>query len=130
MASDYAFFTGILRFVAKKTETDDPEIRVMMGHLRGIADAVDQSGRFMIERGNCESAARGFAGVAKFLQERILPEALADGNEGAVEQLKWAIETSLALGSELVKRIALEEYEGEDRFTFDLPKPPQKRQPH
>eukprot|EP00998_Keelungia_sp_KM082_P008706 NODE_4892_length_742_cov_1.243902_g4869_i0.p1 GENE.NODE_4892_length_742_cov_1.243902_g4869_i0~~NODE_4892_length_742_cov_1.243902_g4869_i0.p1 ORF type:complete len:131 (+),score=20.44 NODE_4892_length_742_cov_1.243902_g4869_i0:181-573(+) len=124
MSSDYGFYAGILRFVAKKTETDDREIRIMMGHLSGIADAIAQSGRFMIERDNCESAARAFAGVAKFLQERILPEALAAGNEGAVNQLKWTIETSLALGSELVKRIALEEYEGQDKFTFDLPLPP------
>ena len=124
MASDYGFYAGILRFVAKKTETEDREIRIMMGHLAGIADAIEQTGRFMVERDNCESAARAFAGVAKFLQERILPEALAAGNEGAVNQLKWAIETSLALGSELVKRIALEEYEGQEKFTLDLPLPP------
>ncbi|WP_417811161.1 hypothetical protein [Thalassospira alkalitolerans] len=124
MSSDYGFYAGILRFVAKKTESDDREIRVMMGHLSGIATAIEHSGRFVVERGNCESAARAFAGVAKFLQERILPEALSAGNEGAVDQLKWAIETSLALGSELVKRIALEEYKGENKFTFDLPKAP------
>ncbi|UKV12710.1 hypothetical protein L6172_11600 [Thalassospiraceae bacterium SW-3-3] len=124
MPSDYGFYAGILRFVAKKTESDDREIKVMMGHLSGIATAIEHSGRFVVERANCESAARAFAGVAKFLQERILPEALAAGNEGAVNQLKWAIETSLALGSELVKRITLEEYEGQDKFTFDLPMPP------
>ena len=124
MPSDYGFYAGILRFVAKKTESDDREIKVMMGHLSGIATAIEHSGRFVVERANCESAARAIAGVAKFLQERILPEALAAGNEGAVNQLKWAIETSLALGSELVKRITLEEYEGQDKFTFDLPMPP------
>ena len=94
MSSDYGFYAGILRFVAKKTESDDREIRVMMGHLSGIATAIEHSGRFVVERGNCESAARAFAGVAKFLQERILPEALSAGNEG------------------------------ENKFTFDLPKAP------
>ncbi|MEQ5777924.1 MULTISPECIES: hypothetical protein [unclassified Thalassospira] len=130
MSSQYAFFAGILRFVAKKTATDDADIQVMMGHLAGIADAVEKTGQFMILRENCESAARGFAGVAKFLQERILPEALADGNKGAVEQLKWAIETSLALAAELVKRITVADYEGQASFTFDLPQPPGAPKPH
>lgn len=123
MSADYGFYAGILRFVAKKTETDDREIRIMMGHLAGIADAIAQSGRFMIERNNCESAARAFAGVAKFLQERILPEALNAGNEGAVEQLKWAIETSLVMAAELVKHAANEDLKDQDRFSFDLPAP-------
>lgn len=130
MSSQYAFFAGILRFVTRKTAAEDPEIRVMMGHLSGIADAVEKTGRFMVLRENCESAARAFAGVAKFLQERILPEALADGNKGAVEQLKWTIETSLALAAELVKRIAHEDYAGQESFTFDLPQPPGASKPH
>lgn len=130
MSSQYAFFAGILRFVAQKTATDDAEIQVMMGHLAGIADAVEKTEQFMVLRGNCESAARGFAGVAKFLQERILPEALADGNTGAVEQLKWSIETSLALAGELVKRIAVADYEGQASFTFDLPRPPGAHKHH
>ena len=130
MPSDYGFYAGILRFVAKKTETDDREIRIMMAHLAGISDAIEQTGRFMVERDNCESAARAFAGVAKFLQERILPEALNAGNEGAVEQLKWAIETSLVLAAELVKRAANEELKDQDKFTFDLPAGPNTPTPH
>ncbi|AUG53190.1 hypothetical protein [Thalassospira marina] len=130
MSSQYAFFAGILRFVAKKTAADDAEIRVMMGHLSGIADAVEKTGRFMVLRENCESAARAFAGVAKFLQERILPEALAAGNNGAVEQVKWTIETSLAMAAELVKRITQEEYANQESFTFDLPLPPGAPKPH
>ncbi|MFH1804754.1 MAG: hypothetical protein ABID63_07700 [Pseudomonadota bacterium] len=125
MSTHYAFYAGILRFVAQKTTTDDPEIRVMMAHLTGIASAIEQSGRFGIARDACENVARAFAGVAKFLQERILPEALADGNQGAVKQLTWAIETSLLMAAELVKRINHDDFAGQDSFVLDLPRPPQ-----
>ena len=64
MSSQYAFFAGILRFVARKTAAEDPEIRVMMGHLSGIADAVEKTGRFMVLRENCESWCYAFSKVA------------------------------------------------------------------
>lgn len=127
MTSPYGFYAGILRFVAQKTITDQPDVKIMMGHLHGIAEAIEDQGKLLVERKNCESAARAFAGVAKFLQERILPEALAAGNEIAVEQLKWAIETSLALGAELVKRITLAEYSSYENFVFALPEPPKHK---
>ena len=106
---DYQFLVNMMRFVAAKTAADKgPEgddIRAMMFHLRAVADQVERGPDLVIATRDARFAARALAGVTAFLQDRILPEALADGNETAIEQIKTASQISLQLSGLILKRL-------------------------
>ena len=95
--SQYLFFTAQLRFAASKTERATTDIDVMMDALSDIADQIDADESFTVDAQNMRIGARALAGVAGFLQQHILPEAIAAKNNLGERQVRWTIETSMAL---------------------------------
>lgn len=93
----YGFFTAQLRFAASKTERATADIDVMMDVLSDIADQIDADGSFTVDAKNMRIGARALAGVAGFLQQHILPEVIAAKNNLGERQVRWTIETSMAL---------------------------------
>ncbi len=93
--ADYDFYAAILRFVASTATRTDPRVATMMECLELAADYVDSDGYFRVEADQRELFARALAGVAAFLQERILPETVGEGNKEAETQVRWAVDTSL-----------------------------------
>lgn len=102
ISNDYGFYAGFLRFVAAKTDKSDVKVNAMMAELSQAADQLDQGSRFTLMASRAEAASRSFAGVAQFLQHRILPEAQAHGNETALSQIEWAIAASLQVGRAII----------------------------
>ncbi len=112
----------MLRFVANKSSgLDDPRSQAMMAELRLAAEAADAGSRVTVTADRLELAARAFAGFAAFLQKQILPEAVAHGHAPAEAQLRWAVDTAMAMVSTLLTRASLEERGDVD---LDLPPPP------
>jgi len=93
----YGFFSAQLRFAASKTERATADIDVMMDVLSDIADQIDAHESFTVDAKNMRIGARALAGVAGFLQQHILPEAIAAKNNLGERQVRWTIETSMAL---------------------------------
>jgi hypothetical protein len=102
ISEDYKFYAGFLRFVASKTDKSDVKVNAMMAELSQAAEQLDTGSRFTILASRAQSASRSFAGVAQFLQHRILPEAQAHGNEFALKQIEWAIAASLQVGRAMI----------------------------
>ena len=122
--SEYSFFAAMLRFIANKSASsglDDPRTEAMMAELRHTAQAVESGAPITVAAERLELAARAFAGFAAFLQKQILPEAVADGNTQAEAQLRWAVDTAMAMVSTLLTRASLEE---QSDVSLDLPPPP------
>ena len=122
--SDHSFFSALLRFVATKTAQagmDDPRTQAMVAELHAAAEAVEARTNITVVSERLELAARAFAGFAAFLQKQILPEAVAHGHGLAEAQLRWAVDTAMAIVSTLLARAALE---GRGAVTLDLPPPP------
>ncbi|MFT6580844.1 MAG: hypothetical protein ACJAU6_001274 [Alphaproteobacteria bacterium] len=120
--SEYDFFIRHLRFIAARTEKTEPDVSAMVDELNRIADAIEQTGRFIIPAERLKIAGRGLAGLAGFLQERILPEAIAAGNSAGEGQIRWVIDTSMNLMSVLLARA---ESEAAQDATMVLPPPPE-----
>lgn len=120
--ADYTFYSGILRFVAAKSDRINSDVDAMMTELRLIADQIDNGAQFTVEAAKLKMTARAFAGVGGFLQQRILPEALAEENEAAVTQIRWAVDTSMALTTALLRHLETSPTEGS--FTLGLPASP------
>ena len=119
---DYGFFAAHLRFIAAKTPASAPEIAAMMEALKEIADEVETSDRFTLPAGRLESAARGLAGLAGFLQQQILPEVVAAKNDRGEREVRWVIDTAMSMmGGMLID--AEQTPEGESK-TYNLPPPP------
>jgi len=120
--TDYGFFIAHLRFVAAKTEVDSPEVAAMIVELGNIADAIEAGNEISVANDRLRVAARGLAGLAGFLQERILPEVVAAKNTSAERQVRWVIDTSMRLMTKLTTRAevggALEP------LVLTLPEPP------
>ena len=93
----YDFFTAQLRFAASKTERITPNIDAMMDVLLSFADQIDADETFTVDAQNMRLGARALAGVAGFLQQHILPEVIAAKNNVGERQVRWTIETSMAL---------------------------------
>lgn len=92
----YAFYAGILRFIAGKTDTAaEPRAVAMMQELQRAAAAIEREGAVPVVVDRLEVAARAFAGVAGVLQQQILPAAVGDGNAAAERQLRWAVDASM-----------------------------------
>ena len=122
--SDHSFFSALLRFVATKTAQagmDDPRTQAMVAELHAAAEAVEARTHITVVSERLELAARAFAGFAAFLQKQILPEAVAHGHGPAEAQLRWAVDTAMAMVSTLLTRAALEE---RGAVMLDLPPPP------
>ncbi len=95
--TDYGFFVAHLRFVAARTDASTPEVAAMAAELGRVADAIEKGSDFSVANDRLRIAARGFAGLAGFLQERILPEVVAAGNAAGERQVRWVIDTSMRL---------------------------------
>jgi hypothetical protein len=93
--ADYDFYAAILRFVATTATRTDPRVTSMMECLEQAAGAIDQDDTFIVLLDKRELYARALAGVAAFLQERILPETVAEENKIAELQVRWSVDTSL-----------------------------------
>jgi len=102
VSQNYKFYAGFLRFVAAKTDKTDVSVNAMMAELNQAADQLDVGSHFTLMASRAQAASRSFAGVAQFLQHRILPEAQAHGDKNALAQLEWAIAASLQIGRAIV----------------------------
>jgi len=116
--SDQQVFVRYLRFVAANTPRDTPEISAVMAALDKVADDLEAEGWFSVPATSLQPAARGIAGLAGFLQQQILPEAVADKNAEAERQVRWVIDTAMALVSDLTMYAELGEADPEHRFTL------------
>lgn len=93
--AQYDFYAAILRFVASTATRTDPRVVAMMENLECAATEIETSDGFAVIEDQREICARALAGVAAFLQERILPETIADQNAEAEAQVRWAVDASL-----------------------------------
>ena len=119
--ADYGFYAGILRFVASTSARTEPRIALMMECLDAAAAAIETQQSFPVAYDQRESYARALAGVAAFLQERILPETVAENNKTAELQVRWAVDRSL----EAMSRILTAQSEGDtETLTITFPAPP------
>jgi len=119
--ADYDFYAAILRFVATTATRSDPRVTAMMECLEQAADYIDADGYFRVELDQRELYARALAGVAAFLQERILPETIADKNKEGELQIRWSVDTSLDGLNQILKAQA----EGNQAtIAINFPPPP------
>lgn len=119
--TDYAFFTGQLRFVAKKTERETDDVAAMMDALARVADQVDENnGIFKVKAESLRVTARALAGVAGLLQQHILPEVAAAQNVRGERQVRWSIDTCMSVMADLMAHAELTN-DGED---IDMTLPP------
>lgn len=94
--TDYAFYANILRFVAQRADRSDLQVAAMMDELSAAADEMAAHGKVTVAADRLNLAARAFAGIAGFLQTRILPETIAHGNAAGERQVRWAVDSSMA----------------------------------
>jgi len=129
ISNNYQFYAGFLRFVAAKTDKTDVNVNAMMAELNQAADQLDQGSRFTLLASRAQAASRSFAGVAQFLQHRILPEAQAHGNQNALTQIEWAIAASLQIGRAII--LHLDDIEPDKVSTdfIEIKMPPLDRTP-
>lgn len=123
MPGPYDFYVRHLRFMARSTAHAGPEVRVMMDQLRHVADGIEAGGdRYVVPASRLRVTARALAGMAGFLQQQILPEAVAAGNATGEAQVRWVIDTSMETMAGLMIH-AETTADGED-YTVPLPPPP------
>ncbi len=120
--SEYKFYAGYLSFVAKRTAPTTAEIRQMMEELYNIADILEVDITFTVKKNELRITARAFAGLAGFLQKNILPEAKDKRNTIGELQIRWVIDTSMELMSNLMVHAELTSDSND--FVAILPKPP------
>jgi hypothetical protein len=120
--SKYKFYANYLSFVAKKTTPTTDEIKDMMQELYYIAEILEVGSTFTVKKNKLRLTARAFAGLAGFLQQHILPEITETRNPIGEIQIRWVIDTSMDLMSNLIVHAELT---GDaDDFIVVLPKPP------
>jgi len=123
--SEYGFFVAHLRFVAARTERDNPDVTAMVDQLQRISDAIENTGGFAVPVDKLDTAGRALAGLAGFLQQQILPEVMAAGNTTGERQVRWVIDTSMTLMSSLLARAeSTEDHDPSESMVFKLPPPP------
>jgi hypothetical protein len=120
--SNYNFYAGYLRFVAQNTSPDTSEIRGMMAELGYIANILEQQITFTVEQNKLHITARALAGVAGFLQQHILPETIDAKNISGEREVRWVIDTSMTVMSELM--VYAELADNSDAFIVELPQSP------
>lgn len=94
----------------------------MVDELNQLADQIEKSGAFQVASDRLRVAGRGLAGLAGFLQDRILPEVVAAQNEPGERQVRWVIDTSMSLMATMMTR-AETDVSG-DPLMLELPPPP------
>lgn len=129
IAEDYSFYAGFLRFVAAKTDKSTATITAMMAELNQAAEQLAGSGKFTILASRAQAASRAFAGVAQFLQHRILPEAQAHGDQKALPQLEWAVAASLQVGRAIILHLDNIEPDNINTALIEVKLPPLDRIP-
>ncbi len=117
--SDYSFYAGYVRYIVGKTVPDNDEITAMMEELTAIANIVENRDTFVIRADRLRIAGRALAGVAGFLQQHILPEALAEENESGEAEVRWVIDTSMRLVADLLSHA--ENTEDSEDYQAKLP---------
>jgi hypothetical protein len=122
MTGDYGFYAACLRFMARRTPAETPEIAAMMEDLTGIADGVAAGRGIVVPGARLRSAARALAGVAGVLQRHILPEAVAAGDAAAERRVRWMIDVSMEAFAAITLHAETAK-EGTD-CRFPLPAPP------
>lgn len=123
MAGEHALYVAHLRFVARTTARVAPEVEAMMAALDDIAGQVEEKGgAYTVPAGRLRVSARALAGVAGFLQQHILPEAVAAGNVAAEAQVRWVIDTSMEAVAALT--VHAEQTGDGEPFRVILPPPP------
>lgn len=120
--SEYKFYAGYLSFVANRTTPTTDEIRQMMEVLDDIAEILRVDSTFTVKKNKLRITARAFAGLAGFLQKNILPEVTNKRNTIGELQIRWVIDTSMELMSNLMVHAELTSDSGD--FVAILPKPP------
>ena len=120
--SIYNFYARYLRFVAENTTPDSPEIQDMMAELNYIAKILENNTMFTVEKNKLLMTSRALAGVAGFLQQHILPETIEAGNTAGEIQIRWVINTSMNIMSNLMVHAELKN--NCDGFVAVLPEPP------
>ena len=118
----YEFYISHIRFIVKKTEQSTDAITTMMSDLSGFADQIEAGNDILISPDSVRSLGRGLAGVAGFLQQHILPEAIAAENEAAQQQVRWVIDTSMSLMAALT--VHAETIGDKEPCRLTLPAPP------
>jgi hypothetical protein len=120
--SIYNFYAGYLRFVSENTPPDTPEIQDMMAELNYIAKILDNNSTFTVEENKLRITSRALAGVAGFLQQHILPEIIEAENTSGELQIRWVIDASMNIMSNLMVHAELAN--NCDEFVAVLPEPP------
>lgn len=106
--TNYKFFVAQLRFVANRTKCESGDVARKIDALLAIADEVERgNSNFFIAAKNLRNTSRALAGVAGFLQQHILPEVIADANAMGEKQVRWTIETCMALMAKLMTHAEL-----------------------
>lgn len=120
METNASTYAGLLRFVAARADRRDAQVAALMDRLTAIAGQIERDGSFTVPRDDLEPAARALAGVAALLHKRILPEAVAAGNNVGESQIRWAVDASM----DLMRRLLLATAdEGCASLTLTLPAP-------
>ena len=120
--SIYNFYAGYLRFVAENTTPDTLEIQDMMAELNYIAKILENNSTFTVEQNKLRITSRALAGVAGFLQQHILPEIIEAENTSGEIQIRWVIDASMNIMSNLIVHAELTN--NYDEFVAVLPEPP------
>ena len=105
---NYDFFTAQLRFIAKKTGREPGGVDDTMQALERVINALQiHKDSFDVGANDLRVTARALAGVAGFLQQHILPEAVAAGHSVGEEQIRWTIETCMSMMAKLMSHAEL-----------------------
>ena len=119
---NYDFFTAQMRFIVQKTERQSDEVALMMDALEDVIAQLEagDGASFRIEAQALRPTARALAGVAGFMQQRILPEATAAGNTSGEEQIRWTIDSCMSMMANLMTQAELDK----DEKGLDVVLPP------
>ncbi|WP_419901269.1 hypothetical protein [Kiloniella sp.] len=120
--SNYSFYIGHLRFIANRTERISDEVGLMMDILNSIADQIENQDKFTLKATELRAGGRALAGLAGFLQKQILPEVVSAQNEVGEKQVRWVIDTSMALTSKILMHAEITK--DEEELTLELPDAP------
>jgi len=101
--TNYDFYIAQLRFVANRTDRESDEVACSVDALLQFADKIAEGNDiFFVPSNSLRVTARALAGVAGFLQQHILPEVVPAGNAAGEKQVRWSIETCMAMMAKLI----------------------------
>ncbi len=120
--SKYSFYIGHLRFIANRTERINDEVGLMMDILNSIASQIENRDKFTLKASELRSGGRALAGLAGFLQKQILPEVVSAQNDVGEKQVRWVIDTSMALTSKILMHAEITK--DKEDLTLELPEEP------